>query len=195
MQSVCVSWRAEQPPALISGSRDEINLEASVYAHGLHGAGFHDVVQGHIPSHQGSGGLQPGRGQPEETLPGLALSAPEGNGAWFEVIKSDSKSNLQTYTSFCLSLLLTLISNCPVVFCHLVVTHCSPFWGKSPFPGTRAATPAVSPGSAQTCPCTTKTLQTFIIPSTEGPAWAGRGWTWHSRLGGLMWGSTCTSTP
>ena len=33
---------------------DEPSLEASVYAHGLHGAGFHDVVQGHIPSHQGS---------------------------------------------------------------------------------------------------------------------------------------------
>lgn len=100
MQSVCASQRAEQPPALVSGSRDEINLEASVYAHGLHGAGFHDVVQGHIPSHQGSGGLQAARGQPEETLPGLALCVPEGNGAWFEV----SKSNPQTYTSFCLFL-------------------------------------------------------------------------------------------
>ena len=33
---------------------EEQSLEASVYAHGLHGAGFHDVVQGHIPSHQGS---------------------------------------------------------------------------------------------------------------------------------------------
>jgi len=33
---------------------EDLGLEASVYAHGLHGAGFHDVVQGHIPSHQGS---------------------------------------------------------------------------------------------------------------------------------------------
>lgn len=32
---------------------DDIGLEASVYAHGLHGAGFHDVVQRHIPSRQG----------------------------------------------------------------------------------------------------------------------------------------------
>lgn len=91
---------------LVSGSHDEINLEASVYAHGLHGAGFHDVVQGHIPSHQGSGGLQAGRGQPEETSPGLALRVPEGNGALFEVSKSDSKSNPWTYTSFHLFLCL-----------------------------------------------------------------------------------------
>lgn len=33
---------------------EELSLEASVYAHGLHGAGFHDVVQGHIRSRQGS---------------------------------------------------------------------------------------------------------------------------------------------
>lgn len=33
---------------------EDLGLEASVYAHGLHGAGFHDVVQGHIPSRQGS---------------------------------------------------------------------------------------------------------------------------------------------
>lgn len=32
---------------------DDTGLEASVYAHGLHGAGFHDVVQRHIPSRQG----------------------------------------------------------------------------------------------------------------------------------------------
>lgn len=36
------------------GFHEEPSHEASVYAHGLHGAGFHDVVQGHIPSHQGS---------------------------------------------------------------------------------------------------------------------------------------------
>lgn len=94
---------AGHPPALVNGSRDEINLEASVYAHGLHGAGFHDVVQGHIPSHQGSWGLQAGRGQQQETLPGLALSVPEGNGAWFKVSKSGSKSNLHDYASFHLS--------------------------------------------------------------------------------------------
>lgn len=32
---------------------DDSGLEASVYAHGLHGAGFHDVVQRHIRSRQG----------------------------------------------------------------------------------------------------------------------------------------------
>lgn len=36
------------------GGVEEPSLEASVSAHGLHGAGFHDVVQGHIRSHQGS---------------------------------------------------------------------------------------------------------------------------------------------
>lgn len=36
------------------GFYEETSHEASVYAHGLHGAGFHDVVQGHIPSRQGS---------------------------------------------------------------------------------------------------------------------------------------------
>ena len=36
------------------GFHEEPSHEASVYAHGLHGAGFHDVVQGHIPSRQGS---------------------------------------------------------------------------------------------------------------------------------------------
>ena len=36
------------------GFHEEPSHEASVYAHGLHGAGFHDVVQGHIPTHQGS---------------------------------------------------------------------------------------------------------------------------------------------
>ena len=36
------------------GFNEEPSHEASVYAHGLHGAGFHDVVQGHIPSRQGS---------------------------------------------------------------------------------------------------------------------------------------------
>lgn len=33
---------------------EDLGLEASVYAHGLHGAGLHNVVQGHIPSRQGS---------------------------------------------------------------------------------------------------------------------------------------------
>lgn len=38
----------------LRGFREVPSHEASVYAHGLHGAGFHDVVQGHIPSRQGS---------------------------------------------------------------------------------------------------------------------------------------------
>src|SRR4029434_9390503 len=36
------------------GLHEDQSHEASVYAHGLHGAGFHDVVQGHILSPQGS---------------------------------------------------------------------------------------------------------------------------------------------
>lgn len=38
----------------VDGLTEEVNLEESVYAHGLHGAGLHNVVQGHIPSRQGS---------------------------------------------------------------------------------------------------------------------------------------------
>lgn len=43
---------------------DDIGLEASVYAHGLHGAGFHDVVQRHIPSRQGRARALAGEGPP-----------------------------------------------------------------------------------------------------------------------------------
>ena len=36
------------------GIHEEQSHEASVYAHGMHGAGLKNVVQGHIPSRQGS---------------------------------------------------------------------------------------------------------------------------------------------
>lgn len=64
----CALWRPAPLPCWQRGRlqwfHDDIGLEASVYAHGLHGAGFHDVVQRHIPSRQGRARALAGEGPP-----------------------------------------------------------------------------------------------------------------------------------
>lgn len=75
--------------------RVDVGHEVSVYAHGLHGAGLHNVVQGHIPSLQGTT-METCRKQTQGTRDPLTLTYTQQKAVVDEVHRSSTAINVQT---------------------------------------------------------------------------------------------------